>query len=141
MRTKLTNHFTIEELTRTDAQELQLQNRQEAPKDKLLKLAEFAESVRKVLGCPMIITSGFRCEKLNNLVGGSPTSQHRFCEAIDFIPMKLAADTAFARIILSGIEYGQIIYYTRGISHFLHISMGNKRQKMKSNEVGHYEQV
>lgn len=137
---KITEHFSLEELTTTDCAELKEQNRKEAPKDKLLKLAEFAEKVRAVLNCPMIITSGFRCEKLNNLVGGSPTSQHRFCEAIDFIP-KMDADKAFGRIILSGIEYGQLIYYTRGISHFLHISMGAKRQNLKSDEVGKYVQV
>ena len=138
MPTKLTEHFTTEELTYTDCAELKEQNLKSAPKDKLLKLAEFAEKVRAVVGSPMIITSGFRCEKLNNLLGGSPTSQHRFAEAIDFIPKKLDAETAFARIIISGIEYGQLIFYTRGISHFLHISMGAKRQKLKSDEVGKY---
>lgn len=137
---KLTEHFSLEELTRTDETDLKELNLQEgrAIKEKLTKLAEFAESVRGVLGCPMVITSGFRCEKLNAKLGGSPTSQHRFCEAIDFIPKKLDAETAFARIILSGIDYGQLIYYTRGISHFLHISMGAKRQNLKSDEVGKY---
>ena len=138
--TKLTPHFTLEELTTTDCVELKERNKQEAPKDKLIKLAEFAESVREILGFPMIITSGYRCEELNNKVGGSPTSQHRFCEAIDFIP-KMDADKAFGRIILSGIDYGQLIYYTRGISHFLHISMGTKRQNLKSDDVRKYVQV
>ena len=141
MSKKLTPHFTVEELTHTDIQELQELNREEAPKDKLLKLAEFAEKVRAVLNCPMTITSGFRCEKLNNKIGGSPFSQHRLCEAIDFIPAKMSAKEAFTEIIVSGIEYGQLILEKRGVGHILHISMGTKRQKLYSEKGGQYATI
>ena len=139
---KLTPHFSFKELTRTDEHELQEKNRDKALefRPKLQKLAEFAEGVRAILNCPMIITSGFRCEELNKKIGGSPTSQHVFAEAIDFIP-HMDCEKAFAKIILSNIEYGQLIIYTRGISRFLHISIGYKRQKMKSDKVGSYENI
>lgn len=138
---KLTEHFTKEELTRTDIKEFKELNISLAPKDKLLKLAEFAEKVRSILNCPMTITSGYRCEKLNKAVGGSPTSQHFYCEAIDFIPMKMSAFEAFARIIISNIEYGQCILEHRGQGYIIHISIGSKRQKMYSAEVGKYTNV
>ena len=112
--TELTEHFTFNELTRTDEQALQEINREQAPKDKLLKLAEFAEGVRKILDCPMIITSGFRCEELNKKVGGSPFSQHRFAEAIDFIP-KMDCEKAFGRLILSNIAHKTKLNIISGI--------------------------
>ena len=139
---KLTEHFSFEEFTNTDYKELKEKNKDKALefRPKLQKLAEFAEQIRNILGVPMIITSGFRCEELNKKVGGSPTSQHIFAEAFDFIP-KMDCEKAFAKIILSNIEYGQLIFYTRGISRFLHISIGFKRQKMKSRKVGDYENI
>lgn len=140
---RLTKHFSFSELTATDYNPLQEKNRKLALqyRPKLQKLAEFAEQIREILDCPMIITSGYRCEELNAYVGGSPTSQHVFCEAFDFIPKNMDAYQAFAKIIVSNIEYGQLILTKRGISHFLHISMGYKRQKMYSPKQGVYKNV
>lgn len=135
---KLTPHFTLEELTCTDITNLKDLNYEEGlkVKDKMLKLAEFAENVRSVLGCPLIITSAFRCEKVNAEVGGSPTSQHRFAEAIDFIPKNMSAFEAFTKIMVSGIAYGQLILEKRGIGYILHISLGTKRQKLYQAKAG-----
>lgn len=35
--------------------------------------------IRDALGKPIKITSGYRCEKLNKLVGGVPNSSHTRC--------------------------------------------------------------
>lgn len=140
---KLTPHFSFKELTRTDEHELQEKNRDKALefRPKLQKLAEFAEGVRAILNCPMIITSGFRCEELNKKVGGSPTSQHRFAEAIDFIPKTMSAFEAYTRILISGISYGQMILEKRGQGHLIHISLGSKRQKLYSPKGGQYDSI
>ncbi len=140
---KLTPHFSLEELTHTDEKELKQLNLEEGlkVKDKLVKLAEFAESVRSVLGCPLIVTSGFRCEQLNAKIGGAIMSQHRFAEAIDIIPMKMSAFEAFTRIIISGIAYNQLILERRGNGYLLHIGMGYKRQKLYSPQAGKYENI
>ena len=43
------------------------------------------EPLRKVLGLPVIITSGYRCKELNNIVNrSSKTSQHMLGQAADF---------------------------------------------------------
>ena len=141
---KLTPHFTLEELTHTDEKDFRQINLDEGLKikDKLVKLAEFAESVRSIIECPMTITSGFRCEQLNKKIGGSPFSQHRFAEAIDFIPLKISAFEAFAKIMISGIPYGQLILEKRGIGYILHISLGTKRQKLyQAKAGGKYENI
>lgn len=140
---KLTPHFTDTELCTTDEKDLKEVNLVEGLKikDKLLKLAEFGENVRAVLGCPLIVTSGFRCEQLNSRVGGSPMSQHRLCEALDIIPKDISAFEAFTRIVISGIAYGQLILERRGQGHILHISIGDKRQKLYSPKLGKYESI
>lgn len=42
------------------------------------------ERVRAFLAFPMHIHSGYRCEELNEAVGGSKNSQHKRGEAVDF---------------------------------------------------------
>ena len=140
---KLSEHFSFEELTHTDDEKLKEKNKQEARsyKDKLVKLAEFAESVRAIIDSPMIITSGFRCEELNKKLGGSPTSKHRFAEAIDFIPKNKSAKEAFTEIIISNILYHEIILEKRGKGHLIHIAMGEKRKKLYSEACGKYANV
>lgn len=41
------------------------------------------DPLRKYYGKPIIVTSGFRCEKLNSLIGGSKTSDHKNGRAAD----------------------------------------------------------
>lgn len=140
---KLSPHFKFSELVTTDDKELKQLNYDEGYKikDKLVKLADFAESVRNVLGCPLIVTSAFRCLKLNTKIGGSAMSQHLFAEAIDIIPKTMSAFEAFSKIMISGIAYGQMILEKRGNGHLIHISMGFKRQKMYSPKGGKYENI
>ena len=44
------------------------------------------EPARKAIGCPIIVTSGFRCEAVNRLVGGVRNSQHLQGCAADIRP-------------------------------------------------------
>ena len=46
-------------------------------------LAQYLDVYREELGEPIFITSGFRCPLLNVIVGGSATSHHCKCEAVD----------------------------------------------------------
>lgn len=137
----LTEHFTFEELTRTDIADLQAKNRKlaESLKGKIIRLAEWAETLRAVLKVPLIVTSGYRCEKLNERVGGSATSQHTKAEAIDFRPQGIEAEAAFRKIAASTVSFGQMILEKRGGKPFLHIGMGTKRQLLYSPRAGVYE--
>ena len=142
MGRKLTEHFTFEELTKTDITELQAKNRKmaESLKGKLIRLAEWAETIRSALGnVPMIITSGYRCGKLNERVGGSATSQHTKAEAIDFIPSGLWVREAFIRLKESNAQFGQLILERRGGGFIIHAGMGTKRQLLYSPRAGVYE--
>lgn len=138
---RLTEHFTFEELTRTDIAELQNKNRKmaESLKGKIIRLAEWAETLRAVLKVPLIVTSGYRCGKLNERVGGSPASQHTKAEAIDFIPSGLWVREAFVRLKESNAQFGQLILEKRGGGFIIHAGMGTKRQLLYSPKAGAYE--
>lgn len=139
---KLTEHFTFEELTKTDIADLQAKNRRQAEslKGKIIRLAEWAETLRAVIKAPMIITSGYRCEELNRRIGGSATSQHVKAEAIDFRPQGIEAEAAFKMLAASNaVSFGQLIWEKRGGRPFLHIGMGTKRQLLYSPRAGVYE--
>jgi len=86
MRLQMTDHFTYDELTRTDKAEFQEENRKEGTTylGNLLTLATELEKLRKFIGRPVIVYSAFRCPALNELVGGSKGSQHLRGEAADF---------------------------------------------------------
>jgi hypothetical protein len=62
---------------------------------------------------PLIITSGYRCEQLNRMVGSQPTSDHPKAMAVDWIapsfgsPYKLAATLVPA---VDDLGIGQLIH-------------------------------
>lgn len=79
-------YFTLEELTKSSAakragiknipNEKELQN--------LNKLIDnILDPLREAYGKPIVVTSGFRCEELNDLVNGVRGSQHRTGQAAD----------------------------------------------------------
>ena len=82
----LSKHFTLDELTKSaTATRKGIDN---TPNEQALKnlqdlVVNVLEPLRVHYGRPIIITSGFRCEKLNKAVGGSPTSQHVLGQAAD----------------------------------------------------------
>ncbi|MEO5331333.1 MAG: D-Ala-D-Ala carboxypeptidase family metallohydrolase [Magnetococcus sp. YQC-5] len=84
---KLTDHFTLEELTASDtAHRMGLDN---MPSDEALSnlrlTAEKMEIVRLILKSnPISVSSGFRCEELNARIGGSKNSAHVQGLAVDF---------------------------------------------------------
>lgn len=143
MLIKLTQHFSVEELTTTDKEEFKEKNYNDGVKrgGDLLVLAQFAEGIRKIIQSPMIITSGYRCPELNAAIGGSKTSQHCDFEAIDFIPKNISAQDAFALIRQSDLKYGQLILEKRGAGHLIHASIGTKRENLYSPKVGVFEKV
>lgn len=88
--TKLTDHFTLEDLTQSHHG---INN--ECPQNlasNLLRIAEKAEEVRAILSkkagqeCRLRITYGFRSEGENAACGGSETSAHMEALAIDCVP-------------------------------------------------------
>ena len=79
-------HFTLRELIKSDTAIRKgiknVPNRQEEQNLNTL-VDKILDPLREAYGKPIIVTSGFRCDELNRLIGGSKTSQHRTGQAVD----------------------------------------------------------
>lgn len=84
------------------------------------------QPIRDKFGSPIKVNSGFRCEKLNKLVGGSKTSQHLKGEAADITSKdNLKLWKLIVEMIKKGeISVGQLINEYN--LSWIHISLGNK---------------
>lgn len=87
MPTMLTPHFTLEEFIASQtAARLGLPNMPiEQELANVKHTAEVMEKVRSILGDkPVLISSGYRSPRVNEAVGGSPSSAHKSGLAVDF---------------------------------------------------------
>jgi len=83
------------------------------------------QPLRTACGHPLKINSGYRCKKLNDLVGGSPISQHMKGQAAD-----IASDNpiSLARLVIDkGLNFDQMILYP----NFIHLSYTLERANRK----------
>jgi len=120
--TKLTEHFTLEELTVTDHREFD-NTPNDVEKANLKRLALFLEQVKEVLGGkPIMVNSAFRCKQVNDAVGSKDTSQHRIGCAADIRVPSMTPDQVVKAVIASEIGYDQLI---REFDRWTHISVPN----------------
>tara|TARA_R110001592_G_scaffold53288_2_gene163374 strand:- start:813 stop:1355 length:543 start_codon:yes stop_codon:yes gene_type:complete len=73
----------------------------------------------------LIITSGYRCKKLNQFLGGSSTSQHCFGQAIDIQVPNLSTAELYNYIYYNNaIKWDQLIweYPEKGNGSWVHVS-------------------
>lgn len=131
--TKMGKFFTISELTKSnDAIRNKINNipsKQE--KDNLVALIDnILDPLREKYGKPIIVTSGYRCVKLNNLIKGSKTSQHIRGQAAD---IRTIEDTPeenkklFDLIIKLNLPYDQLIDEYN--FNWVHVSYSQKNRK------------
>lgn len=79
-------YFTIQELTRSDtAARLHIDNTPNRDQIRCLELLvnNILDPLRTRYGRPIYITSGYRCRRLNDAVGGAYNSQHMLGQAAD----------------------------------------------------------
>ena len=95
------------------------------------------QPLRDLYGKPMSINSGYRCARLNALVGGVPTSQHCKGEAADIKTGSQTESWRLARLakthpeIFSEID--QMILYPTFV-HFSHSLKGPQRNQILYNK-------
>ncbi len=123
--TQLTPHFTLEELTASEAADRNgwdnTPNEQELAN--LKRLADFLEQVKAVVGGkPIMVNSAFRSKLVNDSVGSKDTSQHRIGCAADIRVPGMTPDDVVKAVIASKIGYDQVI---REFDRWTHISVPN----------------
>lgn len=86
---------------------------------------QILQPLRDATGKPIIINSGYRCLKLNSAVGGVPTSQHVYGQAVD-MQVKGMTPYEVAKVVMElYLPFDQMILY----NNFIHISIGTRDRR------------
>lgn len=105
-------YFTIEEMTKSStatAKHIDNTTNQTAI-DNLTKLIEAVlDPLREWYGKPIRVNSGYRCEALNEAIGGSDTSQHRLGEAADITVGTKKGNKKLFEYIKDNLPFDQLI--------------------------------
>lgn len=130
----ITDNFTLEELIESStAKRLHIDNTpSEYIKNNLSKLARtILQPLRNEYHKKINIDSGYRCQKLNSIVKGVPSSQHTKGEAADInngIPENRHLFNIAKQMIEKGqIVVGQLIDERNG--QWIHISLPDNKHK------------
>jgi len=130
-------HITYAEATRTSAQADNTPNAEQLKAMRLLADNVF-EPLRAIVGQPIIITSFFRSEKVNELIGGASTSQHTKGEAID---IKLPGrNKSLFEIIRNQLPFDQLIFEMGSDTEpaWVHVSYkatGNRKEVLRAKII------
>lgn len=143
MNTPVTMHFTIEEMYASDtAKRLGINNKPSTQQmiNLVYLCAYVLEPLRKAIGKPINISSGFRSQALNKAVGGVYNSQHLKGQAAD---IDIQGDMAFGRKIFDYIRdhlpFDQLIWeHNKSGNYWVHVSFvfpdfGKNRRQVINN--------
>ena len=104
------------------------------------ELIAFLDKLREAWGSPIIVSSGYRCEELNEKVGGSKNSGHKYGWAGDLIPSnnKKREFFEFFKEYVKDKSFDELILEKSGKSIWIHFSLysyqGKQRKKIKEIE-------
>lgn len=141
MEKQISEHFSFRELTRSEsARRAGIENVPTAAEmDNIYYTAQQLEKIREYVGRGIVVTSCFRSERVNKLVGGSPTSAHRFGLAADCDAIGLTS-LAFAKELIKMRDAGKLVFDQlilefpeRGDGAWVHI--GFRRNAPMRNQI------
>jgi hypothetical protein len=132
----ISEHFTLEELTRTDVQSMQAENYRLAGGDNKILHAlrsgalSLLEPIRANYASPVVIHSAYRCPDLNDIISREKdparraSSQHLLGEAFDFHVVGASLFAVFNWIRNeSDLPFGQVIL-EGSPPRWIHVSLG-----------------
>lgn len=99
----------------------------------MLLVHHVLDPIRDHVGMPLRITSGYRCAKLNELVGGCERSQHLTGEAADFQVDSFCVKDykVLAFWCADNLDFDQLIVYPkRGFIHISYASPEDNRHEV-----------
>lgn len=126
----LSPHFTLAELTVSQiASREGLDNTPERHVlDNLKRLSETLEQVRTLVGCPILVSSGYRSAALNRRLRGSPHSAHLLGLAADITAVRHTPRALADRLAQSEIVFDQLILEYDSWVHLGLAEQGARRQ-------------
>ena len=126
---KLSPHFSLFEMTAT-SRKVENTPSVEAVVNLCRLCNEVLEPARKIYGRPIIITSGYRCPKLNNLVGGVPTSRHLTGQAADLRVENKELGTKLFHALKTQPGIDELLYEHKGTAKWIHVAWAEEPRHM-----------
>lgn len=138
---QLSENFTLLEMLQSQTAIRLVVSEQFQPSDAVIEnlkklCVNVLEPLRDIVKSPLNITSGYRCKRLNKLIGGANTSQHTQGKAADLKVHGFGIETLFEIIINSNIKYDQVI---QEFDSWIHISFNdgeNRMEKLRAIKKG-----
>lgn len=103
----------------------------------LNELIEVLDRIREAWGSAIIVSSGFRCERLNKILGGAKNSAHKYGYAVDIEP-KNGKNKEFLKFLEKWLldnnqPWDQLIseYPVDGVPAWIHFGLKNKDGKQR----------
>lgn len=144
---KLSEYFTLEEMIASQtATRKNIPNEPSPAEVENLKvLTRKLDEVRRLLGRPVVIDSGFRCRELNTAVGSNDRSTHLVGLAADLrCPGFGKTMDVFEKIRNSGVHFDQLIaeFPMTKSGGWVHFGLGPKnRRECLIFDGKHYSEV
>ena len=130
--TQLSQSFTLQELvfSQTAARD-GIDNTASAAQVRALRglCANILQPLRDSVGKPLVVSSGYRCPRLNRAIGGSATSQHMEGRAADIVCFSLDTKKLFKRVLELKLPFDQLIYEGGRQSIWVHVSFDPDRDR------------
>lgn len=127
-------HFSMSELTKSaTAARLGIDNTPtESVRRHLTALVDnILDPLRDAWGAPIIVSSGYRCKKLNKAVGGASTSQHVTGEAADIHTVSdTAEDNRRLYRLIQSLELPVDQCIDEYGYNWIHVSYGPRNRRM-----------
>ena len=140
---KISDNYYISDFTRSQTATRLSITEQFEPSDEIvnnLKLVatKIVEPIRKVLGSNLILSSGYRCIRLNKAVKGVKNSQHLTGQAVDleYIENGIKDNQKIIDTVEAlKLDYDQMLleYPVKGVASWIHLSYnsnGNRKEKI-----------
>ena len=145
---KLSKNFTYEELCHSSVAERKgLKNRPKTKEEERVVIEnlkalcmEVLQPLRDYLGKPVVISSGYRSEEVNRMVGGVKGSQHLRGEAADIHVENTEHLLKIMHFIMDETDFDQLIWERdKAGTQWVHVSYRrygvNKHQVLSSKEL------
>lgn len=135
---KLTEHFSLDEFTlsQTAVRNGILNVPDEFGINNLKALAtNVLEPIRKSLNKEIHISSGYRSQRVNKLIGGAANSQHIYGMAADISAKGMTTEELYIFIKTSGISFDQLI---QEFDRWVHVSCSiskNRNQCLRAKRI------
>lgn len=136
---KLTKNFLLRELLVSQTAVRQEIKEQFEPKQEIVDnltalCVNVLQPLREQLKLSVNVTSGYRCKKVNTLIGGAKKSQHLVGQAADINVPGKTIEWLFQFIKKSGLPYDQLIQEFDSWVHVSYNSAGNRGEVLRATK-------